>query len=43
VRSATRFGGANGPGGDPRGFGGGRGGYDVESTATDVESAKLPK
>jgi UPF0716 protein FxsA len=46
VRSATRFGGGNGPGGDPRGFGGGRRGYDVESvesTATDVESAKLPK
>jgi UPF0716 protein FxsA len=43
VRRATRFGGDSGHGGSGRGFRGGPGGYDVESTATDVDSARLPQ
>jgi UPF0716 protein FxsA len=42
VRHATRFGGGSDRGG-PRGFAGGGRGYDVESTATDVESVQLPR
>lgn len=42
VRHATRFGAASYRGG-PRGFGGSGRGYDVDSTATDVESVQLPR
>ena len=42
VRHATRFGSGSYPGG-PRGFGAGARGYDVDSTATDVESVPLPR
>jgi UPF0716 protein FxsA len=41
VRRATRFNGP--PFGDPPGGGRGPAGYDVDSTATEIESAQLPR